>query len=81
MRAVGRWHLHGPIGKIEEDTRLALKVKLQIDLVLVLLHCGNAQLRPLRSGRYSDAILLAIETVVGLIGRRIAIAQVKIALQ
>lgn len=58
-----------------------MKVELEVHLVFVLLDGSNAQLRTLRSGWHRSAIVFAVETVIGIVGGRIAVSQVKIAVQ
>ena len=58
-----------------------MKVELEVDFILVLLHSSNAQLGSLRGRWHIYAIKLAVETIVGIVRGRIAIPQMKVAVK
>lgn len=79
--AVGGRHIASPIGKIQPKALLALEIDFHLNLVIVLLHCGNAKLSTLGARRHNDRICILIKTIVGIVRGRIAVAQMKVALQ
>jgi hypothetical protein len=74
-------NLHCVIRKIQPKSSFSSKVNLHVHLILVLLNGCDTELRSLRRRRNCSRIDLCNESIVALIGRRIAISKMKVTLE